>query len=249
MHKNIFCWLTLAVSFVFASCAPAPVLRLKPLFSETKWIYGKEFARSATDQVEIAVAFENMDVAAIIFDLEIINLSEQPIIVSPEKFYYLPLNWPQDTTGLHAPGKISYAIDPEIRILDLDKEISRENASYATATGIDAVGSLLGLFVAIATIGKEKTEEEIKEEEKRRCDEEVSRQEREIYHANSLANLKNEKVKWESTTLRRTTLEPDQSARGRIYFRANKRAKYLRLCFPIGEANLQIVFEQQKVKA
>jgi hypothetical protein len=179
MRQNLFCWLTLAVSFIFASCAPAPVLRLNPLASETKWIYGKEFARSATDDVEIAIAFESMDEAAIIFDVEITNLSGQPVLISPERFYYLSLASPQDTVSLAAASRqTSYAIDPEIKILDLDKKISRENASYATAAGIDAVGGLLDLVVSIATIGEEKTEREIKEEEQRRRDDEIARQNR-----------------------------------------------------------------------
>lgn len=239
----------LPVFLFWIACAPAPVLRLNPLASETKWVYGKEFARTATDEMEIAVAFESMDEATVIFDVEITNLSAQPILVSPEKFYYLPLTSLQDTVGLSTSKKVCYAINPEIKILDLDKEISRENASYATTAGIDAVGGLLDLFVDIATIGKKKTEKEIKEEEKRKCDEEIARQEREIDHTNSLARLKSEKTKWESTTLRRTTLDSEQSVRGRVHFLANEKAKYLKLCFPIGEANVQIVFVQQKVKA
>jgi hypothetical protein len=248
MRKDLFCWLTFAVFLIFASCAPAPVLRLNPLAGETKWIYGKEFARSATDEVEIAVAFESMDEAAVVFDVEITNLSTQPILISPEKFYYLPLAWPQDSVGLTTATQVCHAMDPETKILDLDKEIAREKSSYATAAGIDAVGGLLDLVVDIATIGEEKSEKEIKEEEQRKRDEEIARQQREVNHENRLASLKSEKAKWESTTLRRTTLDPEQSARGRVYFRANEKATYLKLCFPIGEANVQIVFEQQKIK-
>jgi hypothetical protein len=240
----------LPIFLFWLACAPAPVLRLSPLSSETKWIYGKEFASSATDDLEIAVAFESMDEAAIIFDVEVTNLAGQPVLISPERFYYLSLAVPEDTISLVAtPKRISSAIDPEFEILDLDKKISRENASYATAAGIDAIGSLIGLFVDIATIGKKKTEQEIKEEEQSKCEDERFRRERQIDHENSLANLKNEKAKWESTTLRRTTLDPEQSLRGRVYFPANDKTKYLKLCFPIGEANVQIVFEQKKVKA
>ena len=240
----------LPVLLLGMACAPSPVLRLNPLSGETKWIYGKEFARCETDEVEIAVAFDSMDEAAIIFDVEVTNLAGQPVLISPERFYYLSLVWPQDTVSLAAaPRRASYAIDPEIKILDIDKEISRENASYATYTSIDAVGGLLDLVGIFANIGKKKTEQEIKEEEQRRRDNEIARQNQEISYENIMARLKSEKAKWESTTLRRTTLDPEQSVRGTVHFPANDQAKYLKLCFPIGETNLQIVFMQKKVKA
>lgn len=72
---------------------------------------------------------------------------------------------------------------------------------------------------------------------------------REINHEKRLQELKTTKEKWESTTLRRTTLDPDQSVRGRVYFRANQKAHYIKLCFPIGQASMQLIFYQQKIKA
>lgn len=230
------------------SCSPAPILRLSPLAQDTRWIWGKEYATSAANEIEVAAAFESMDENLIAFDVEVTNWSAQPVVVSPERFYYLPLTSPQDTVNLAAAKQVGFALDPETKILDLDKEISRENASYAAIAGADAIGGLLNLILDIATIGTEKTEEEIKEEEQRRRDDEIARQTREITHENSLANLKNEKIKWESTTLRRTTLDPEQSARGRVYFRVNDKTQYLKLCFPIGEANVQIIFEQKRIK-
>jgi hypothetical protein len=249
MHQKIFCWLTLAVSVIFASCAPAPVLRLNPLADETKWIYGKEFARNATDEAEIAVAFESMEDTTIVFDVEVTNLSAQPILVSPEKFHYLLLASPQDSVVLATAKQVCYALNPETKILDLDKEISRENASYATAAGIDATFELLDLIFSLGEIGKQKSEDEIKEEERQERQEEIADCEREINHEKLLAELKTTKEKWESTTLRRTTLDPDQSVRGRVYFRANQKAHYIKLCFPIGQASLQLIFYQQKIKA
>ena len=129
MRRSVIYFPLLLAGLFIVSCSPSPILRLSPLVNETKWIYGKEFARSATDKVEIAVAFE-----------------------------------------------------------------------------------------------------------------------REINHEKHLAELKTTKDKWESTTLRRTTLDPDQSVRGRVYFRAKQKALYIKLCFSIGEDSLQLIFYQQKIK-
>lgn len=239
----------LPVFLFWIACAPAPVLRLNPLAGETKWIYGKEFARSATDEVEIAVAFESMEDTTIVFDVEVTNLSAQPILVSPEKFYYSLLASPQDSVGLTTAKQVCHALDPETKILEFDKEISREKASYATAAGVDATFELLDLVFSLGEIGKQKSEDEIKEEERQERQEEIADCEREINHEKRLSELKTTKEKWESTTLRRTTLDPDQSVRGRVYFRANQKAHYIKLCFPIGKDGLQLIFYQQKIKA
>lgn len=231
------------------SCSPAPILRLSPLAQDTRWIWGKEYATSAANEIEVAAAFESMDENLIAFDVEVTNWSAQPVVVSPERFYYLPLTSPQDTVNIiSAVKQINHAINPETKILDIDKNISRENASYATSAGIDAFGSLLGLVVDIATIGSKKSEEESKEEERRRREDEIARQEREINYENSLARLKSEKAKWQITTLRRTTLEPNQKIAGRVYFPANLQTRYIKLFFPLGETIVPIIFEQKSYK-
>ncbi len=145
--------------------------------------------------------------------------------------------------------RVCHALDPETKILDFDKEISREKASYATAAGVDATFELLDFVFSLGEIGKQKSEDEIKEEERQERQEEIADCEREINHEKRLSELKTTKEKWESTTLRRTTLEPDQSVHGRVYFRANQKALYIKLCFPISKDSVQLIFYQQKIKA
>jgi hypothetical protein len=248
--KRHFFYLYFFPFFVFiVSCSAPPVLRLSPLADETEWLDGREYARSSAGDIEVAAAFESLDETFVVFDVEITNLSAQAVLVSPEKFYALPLASPQDTVGLLAANHASnFAVDPEIKLLDIDKQMAREQASYATSTGIDAAVSLLDLVITVATIGTEKSEEEIKEEERARRENQIAHQEREIDHNNRLAELKNLKEKWQSTTLRRTTLNPNQTLFGKVYFPANSQARYVKLYFPLGEAEGQVIFEQKKYK-
>jgi len=249
MRRTIFYLPLFLLFLLLLSCSPSPVLRLSPLANETSWLDGKEFATISADSIEAAVAFESMDAKLIVFEVEITNRSEQPVLVSPEKFYSLPLFSPQDTMSFPTSAQAGFAIDPESKILDIDKQISREKASYSTMEGVDLIFGLLGVVAAIATIGQEKTEEEIKQEQQQRRELEILDREQEINHKNNLAKLQNEKVQWTSSALRRTTLNPNHTTIGKVYFPANYKARYIKLCLPIGKTRLQIVFAQRKHKA
>jgi hypothetical protein len=241
--------LYLPLLLLLSSCSAPPVLRLSPLADETRWLEGKEYAKSTVSEVEITVAFESMDEGFVVFDVEISNLSAEPVFVSPEKFCALPLASPQDTAGLPTSNPAgNFAVDPELKLLDIDKQIAREKASYATSTGIDVAVGLLDLVATVATIGSERSEEEIKEENRVRRENEIASQERDIDHHNRMAELEHLKAKWQSTTLRRTTLLAGETAIGRVYFPANEKARYLKLCLPLGGAEGQIIFEQKKYK-
>jgi len=249
MRRTIF-YLPLFPFFLFSfSCSAPQVLRLSPLAGETSWVDGKEFTKSSADNIEVAAAFESIDATFIVFEVEITNLSAQPVLVSPEKFYSLPLASPQDTMSFPTSAQAGYAVDPESKILELDKQIARAEASYATTAGIDAVFGLLGLVADIATIGQEKSEAAIKQKQKQRREREITDREREIDHKNNLDKLKTEKVQWTSNALRRTTLDPNHTTIGKVYFPANYNARYLKLCLPVGTSRIQIVFEQRQHKA
>lgn len=238
----------LAILVLLASCSPAPVLRLTPTAGDTSWLDGKEYMRSTAGGLEVAVAFEGIENNLILFEIFVGNETGQQVTISPERFYYVPLLFLPDSFKVDSLTLIVHAIDPETKILDLDKQIEQEKTSYANAAGIDAVFCFLGFLVDVATIGKTKSKEEIESEELQEREEDLDRREREINHANRLTEIKATKERWATTSLRRTTLASGESIAGRIHFQATPKANFVILFIEIEGAPMQFVFSQKKHK-
>jgi hypothetical protein len=233
----------LPIGIFLTSCytSPKPVYQLKPMAEESRWYLGQEFVKSDAENIEIAVAFERTVGSYWIFDVEIANLSDQAVLVAPEKFYIKPMQGRSDT--IISAGKYIYAINPEQKLLEIDKHIAREEAHYASAMGTDATISILDLFSDIATIGKEKTPEEIEQEEHEDAEREASRTDTEIRHENSMNQLVDMRGNWENLTLRKTTLFPGYFIDGKVYFPAKRNVNYLELSFPVENTLSTFVFQ------
>lgn len=244
--KTVLSLLLLPVGFFLTSCftSPAPVYRLKPLAEESRWHSGQEFVKSRSGDIEITAAFDRTVGGYLVFDVEIANLSGQQVLTAPENFYYLPMPGKNDT--IVSPGKYIYAINPEQKLLEIDKEIAQETANYASAVGTDAAISILELFSDAAAIGKTKTNEEIEREQREDIEREVSQTNTEISHQTHMNQLSDARENWEMLPIRKTTLDPDYFINGKIYFPARQNAPYLKLCLPVGKSMNIFVFEMKK---
>ena len=191
------------IIFLFQACyfTPRPVYKAKPVSKNTVWLYGKEFLEMQTENLDITIAFEGPSVHELVFDVEIINRAPKSVIVEPGFFYYDPVSLLDEKINMK--NRI-YAKNPEAELIKIAKFKTRENAAYATQKGNEAIISLFALVGDIASIGKDKTEEElIEEEEFDYLREEVSIN-NDIEHEEEIYNLNNETAIWETSALRKT---------------------------------------------
>jgi hypothetical protein len=228
---------------LFCSIPPQPVYRLSPLAEETLWLKGKEYAKIKADSLLIALAFDKYLDDNFILDICVVNQSNKNVLVSPETFYYHAVYNLNNSKPIKSV-KIQ-AIDPELKILEIDKSSSRETAHYISEMGKNGFLTFLDFISDITTITISQTEEEDKEEELEDKEREIASLEDELQHANSVRTLKTLRDEWELQALRKTTLKPDYLIRGKVYFPINNEAKQYELYFPVGESISTITFKQE----
>src|SRR5688572_11574645 len=72
----------------FTSCvSPYKISRLTPAGENVTWAWGREFVVKQLDSVVVKIAYETNDRENIIFNVEIENNSDKPMLVAPERFW------------------------------------------------------------------------------------------------------------------------------------------------------------------
>ena len=61
-------------------------------------------------------------------------------------------------------------------------------------------------------------------------------------------SLNNSSYIWEILALRKTSLYPNESISGKVFFPVNESAHTLEFSFPIGEQELKILFKQEVIQ-
>jgi hypothetical protein len=232
---------------LITACAPSPIYRLHPIADDTLWLHGQQVARRVESNLEARVSFARSEGDQLVFDMEITNLADGELLVSPEKFHCFALPTRKDSSDWRLQQ--IFAFDPEEELLQIDKAIAREKTSHATESAVDATVSLLAVVVYLATIGQSDTEAEI-EERAEVCDEiAASRQESEKKYYNQMAHLQHERQDWEFDRLRKTTLQSGQTVGGKVYFAApsHEQTRFLKLVLPFGEKNMEFLFELKRI--
>jgi hypothetical protein len=128
--KPLYPPLCLLILFVLASCStPRSIISIKPQSDQTSWFYGHEFARDSAFGIIAKVAFDEINDPWYLFDVEITNRSNMPFTVDPAQIFCVPLS------GMLAPlnGDTLYAVDPEVKIKELDKSIAIKKSGKRTS--------------------------------------------------------------------------------------------------------------------
>jgi hypothetical protein len=226
--------------------SPESVYNLIPAEGEIQWDNGVGTVSKTDQDISATVGYVENRNGLLSFNLIIENKSEKNIFIDPRQFKCVDKTHLSDKNDLQSKNAASSAVDPEIRIQQLDNEISLENADYESFTAFDAVGSILNLVIAIGSIGEQKSDEEIRNEELQAEDNQRRCAERENEHLNRIESLNNEKAFWQSQALRKTTILPNQVIGGNVYFIPVFDAKLVELHFPIEQTYFEFLFEQKK---
>jgi len=217
----------LIISLFCTGCfvTPRPVYILEPAQETGVWLMGKQFFHSRTDNFKIALAFDQVNYNDYQFQVEITNTGSQPFIISQENFYLVAYK----EINQHVFIDTFLAIDPEQEILELQKDQSREYASYQSEKANNSLFSFLDLALDIASIGEPKTEEDILREENEDLQRDVDELETELDHEVEIKSLNNDFDRWQYKSLRKTTLPQGYLIRGKIYFPLLEKAKSIEI--------------------
>lgn len=209
-------WQLLLALTLGAGCMmPAPVLRLEPQTKEVVWIGGTAVITRQGRATRAAVAFVREQGEHIVFRVELENLSDEPILVDPARFYSATC-WLKGTPASRSCGPSRYVRDPEQALLALDLAHSRQVASAANQEAF--LGAMLLLEatagVASATAGHGRgttnaliattgTADSIRAVEQNR------------HHQVSAYEL--ERSNWSTAALRKSTLLPGNKVAGLVF--------------------------------
>ncbi len=237
--RNLLFTLFAISLFLFQSCsAPKSLIKLEPNQESTKWLYGQEFAKDSVAGIIYEVGFDKIIEPNYLFDFDITNRSNLEILVDPQDFYYLPLNdslQPIVDEYLHAS-------DPEKEILNIEKKISITEARRKSNIALSLVG--LGVDIAAAAIT---ATDDNPHNDFFRTD---------LFNAVQIGNMTNEfeavdlqelRESWSQSTIRKTTLEPGFSMKGKVFFPFFPEAKYLQIVLPVDDQNIEILFQQKYI--
>lgn len=242
-YKTILHFLIIISSFLLTNCfvPPNAVLKLRPKTEDIEWYKGKEIATVTNDSVSIIISYDRSLNDDYLFDVDIINYSEKTLLVEPEKFYYKMISGTIEQNELLSP---TVAKDPEKVILDLQKAYALHQSQVQTQTMIYSLGYFLQFAAqtkALVTNDAELSEEVDERSHRMRESELID----DIQNQRVSESLDNSTYMWEILTLRKTNLRKDESISGKVFFPVKERAKTLEFCFPIGEYDLKISFDQE----
>ncbi len=241
----VFSGIIILLLLVQACSTPKAVVRMNPETEQTKWFYGKEYALDSLNGVSVSMAFNRLIRPYIIFDMEVINNSNLPLLVDPASLFY---KFSGDTIYTDSASVRFYAADPEKELFDIDMEISRLEARQKNSAMIGLVAAGVGVIAAI-TSG---VENDYDNSERYALAADASFIASDIAAAVSVENdieaMENEdlRYRWENAALRKTTLDPGQAIRGHLYFDYQPEARFYRFFFPIDDDYITHTFRQRK---
>lgn len=189
------------------------------------WNYGHQVVNVQADSVEVQVYFDEYTKDFLIFDVEITNWRNEPVLISPEEIYL------ETGTGIGL-----FALDPEQQIFEGKVKASRReagNKNAAVALGVATVAAVVavaattdsdndgydgGGFVYVSTG---------------------------VVPPPPLAYLPPDHIFWEDFSLRKTTLQPRYRANGKVVFRRLDNQLGYSMVVPVGGTELRAGFKQR----
>jgi hypothetical protein len=225
---------------VFQSCfSPQNVIRLQPEKENVNWLYGQQFVSDSINGVIYEVGFSQTTGGQYWFDFNITNRSNLPILIDPSYFYIQPLG------GRMQPltEKRVAAIDPENEILEIEKQISRNNAHEMNQIGIGLVAAAVDVATGVAVATDDKPHND---HLRTHLTHHVMAMAAHDAANNSVEVLSLNEVKeaWETSTIRKTTLKSNYSMKGRVFFPAFPEAVYIRLYLPVDDQFIELGYKQ-----
>lgn len=221
------------------SCATQSLVKLQPKDKGEVWQSGQEMAVDSAYGVIYEIGFDRIENGCYLFDFNIINRSNMPLLIDPTQFTAMPLNARMDSLAeLAVP-----AVNPEARIGALEQGISNNRKVSRNRVGMVLMG--IGASVLANVL--------LSSDDNPRNDN-LRYPITDAIMTTALAsgdmadfqaqNLSEQKVAWENSTIRKTTLKSNDSMSGKVFFPYNKKVSYLKITIPIDDTSLEFTFMQ-----
>ena len=225
----------LSVILLSSCSAPRNIIKLKPRSDKTSWFYGQEFTGDSVFGIIAKVAFDEVNHPWYLFDVEITNRSNMSFLVDPAQFFIVPFN------GRNEPlnGDTIRAIDPESKILELDKSLALNSAQQKNQLGLSLLAAGIDLATGIASMSDDNHKRDHLRTDLLPVA--LAEGENNRFEAIDLNELRNT---WKSTTLRKTTLEKGFVIHGKVLVPIVPDATYLQLNIPVDNELIRINFMQ-----
>ena len=232
------------IFFIISSCASIPVATMKPINTKTTFDWGKEVVNFKKDNLLVNVAFVRSTDAYLLFDVEVQNGSGKTQLVSPENFFYQVML----ADSLEPLDNRFPAVNPESKLLEINKAEARENADSRTSYLLEFTSAMANTASDIASINQERTQEEIDREEEDRQRRKEDYELEEIERTLTFQSLNAKREYWENQMFRKTHIPHGYSLKGRVAFnRFNNKHPYLKFTFEIGEEAFEVVYQQKLI--
>lgn len=222
--------------------SPEPVLRLTSEDPGKVFVMGTEYIKIEKDGIEAIAAFIEEYNYMVLFDISIANYTDSVVRVQPESFYFME----EGKTEYALRGITTPAYDPEQKLLEYDMLGRKEDARYASKQTGSTIMAIFDFATDIASIGEEKTEEDIENEAAETEDLLAKIETDNIEHENAKVILQGDMKQWSVDALRKTDLPPGYAIRGIVYFPARYYAKSITLCLPVAGRIIKYTYSQKK---
>lgn len=255
------------IAGIVTACAPASVIRLRPVADETRFTEGMEAVKQERDGIKIVTAFESVyrttergqPAEYLIFDTEITNQTETDWELRPNDFNAVVLDdgrKPLPSKHLAADGtpyeRRYVALDPDRELTEAEVKMKQAEARLKANKVLNTV-----LFVALVAAAADNSSRNQSYGEFARKAVAldagvqawaVKRVADRATFANRMQRYSWEQENWRRETFRRTTLAPGQALRGRLLVRADREAGHVALTYPTPSGEIRFLFEQRLVR-
>lgn len=225
---------------LLAGCsANRTVIKLKPQSEKTSWFYGQEFTGDSIFGIIAQVGFDQINPPWYLFDVEITNRSNMSYVVDPVTIFCVPLN------GTLQPinGDTLYAVDPEKKIDELDRELVINKNRQKNQLGLTLLAAGIDIATGVAVLSDDNPRNDFVRTDLLPAA--IAQGQENRFEAIDLNELRDT---WKSTTLRKTTLETGYTMRGKILVPIFPDAPYIQFNIPVDNEIIRINFMQIKSK-
>lgn len=233
--------LCLLIGLLLASCSiPRRIISLKPQSEQTNWFYGQEFAGDSVFGIIAKAGFDQIDPPYYLFDVEITNRSNMPYLVDPASIFCVPLN------GMFAPltKDTLYAIDPEVKIKQLEKDIAINSNRQKNQLGLTLLAAGIDIATGVAVMSDHNPRND--HFRTNLLPAAIAQGQENRFEAIDLNELRDT---WRSTTLRKTTLDTGYAIHGKLLVPMAPDASYIQMNVPVDNGMIRINFIQNKTTA
>lgn len=234
----------LVVSAAFCSCSSTTnVTRidLQPQTGSEVWQEGKQILCDSLYGIRYEIAFDRMVGDLYVFDFNIVNGSNMPILIDPVQYYYSCM-----TDSVKADERIP-AIDPDTELDRIRQEITLRESRRKKFFLASLAVSVADFATAVIVSNDRNRDNDIVQAM-------VAAGAHTALAASAIQNdleteeLYQEQEKWLSGVIRKTTLHTNEALSGKVLFPGSPHAGFLRLHVPVDDAQLAFDYQQLRVR-